>query len=83
MSLQTMLVGVDDSGCSRRNSELVEEIAHMAGHRVLTDVKSVADLPVGSPRGQERQHLPFSRCEFCGRTGRRTLVMLVDQCQGG
>ena len=53
-----MTVGVGRGGGASRDAEFVEDIAQMAGDRLLTDPQMLSDCPIGSTCRQEPRTSP-------------------------
>src|SRR6478736_4757419 len=57
---ELMLEGVGRRGRPARQIQLDEDVAEMAGNRLLADGQIVGDGSVRLPRGHEAKHLDFA-----------------------
>src|ERR671917_437971 len=67
---EIVLVGVGRRGRARRDAELGEDVAHVAGDGPVADHELGGDLAVGPPRGDQGEHLQLAPGEPAG-SGRR------------
>ena len=74
---EAVLVRVRRRRRAAREAALREDVAHVAGHRLLADAERAGDRAVRLPRRDEAEHLDLARREGRGRACHRRRVRVL------